>query len=111
MSHKGEAGTGPKKKQQGKPCYCPGCMIVLPLRIDKNGNPFFRCPVCALTIFMGSQFGQVAFMMIQSVIGKAPERWKEMVRRNVTLKTKADFASRMRESRATSATPISRVGG
>lgn len=84
------------KKKTGPPCYCPGCVTLLPLRIDKNGNPYFRCQLCGLTIFMGTEFAQVSFLMLQSVIKKSPERWREMVKRGVTEKTRRDFARKMR---------------
>jgi hypothetical protein len=83
----------------GRPCYCPGCLTVLPIRYDKKGKPYFRCQFCALTIFMGTEFAYIAFLMMQNVVAKAPERWREMVRQSVTAKTKSDYASKMREGR------------
>jgi len=108
MAYKASA---PKKKRLGKPVYCPGCLIVLPLRYDKNDNPFFRCPICALTIFMGSAFAQTAFMMLQAVIAKAPERWKDMVRKNVSALTKSEHARKMQDARREAATPTATTSG
>lgn len=89
-----------KKSRVGKPVYCPGCLTVLPLKIDKNGNPYFRCQLCALTIFMGTAFAQVSFMVLQRVIGKSPIRWREAVRQGVSNKTKMDFALKMKKEKA-----------
>jgi hypothetical protein len=85
-----------KKQKVGQPCYCPGCLTVLPLRIDKNGNPYFRCQLCALTVFMGTEFAQVSFLMLQQIIKKSPDRWREMVKHGVTEKTRRDFARKLR---------------
>jgi hypothetical protein len=88
------------KSRIGKPVYCPGCLTVIPLRIDKHDKPYFRCQLCSLTIFMGSDFAQVSFLMLQQVIAKNPARWREAIRQGVTLKTKRDFATRMSKEKA-----------
>lgn len=84
----------------GRPCYCPGCLMVLPLRYDKNRKPYFRCQACGLTIFMGTEFAEVAFLMWQGIVNQSPERWRDKVRQSVTAKTKSDYAARMKEARS-----------
>lgn len=90
---------GKQSDRTGRPCFCPGCLTVLPLRFDKHQRPYFRCQVCSLTIFMGTEFAQVAFLMWQGVIQQAPKRWVEKLKTLITAKTKADYAAKMHEAK------------
>jgi len=78
--------------EEGKPSYCPACLVLIPLKADKHGNPFFRCSMCAYTVFMGTGHAFIGFMVQQSVIAKNPVAWKKAVQNGTSKLTVARFA-------------------
>ncbi len=80
--------------EEGKPCYCPACLVLHPLKADKHGNPFFRCSMCAYTVFMGTGHAYIGWMVQQGVIGKNPAGWKKAVQTGTSKLTVARFARR-----------------
>lgn len=63
--------------------------MLLPLRDDKHGNPYFRCPMCGLMIFMRTEAAVAALELFNRIIAKNPGRWRQVVIRTVTKRTKS----------------------
>lgn len=58
---KNSGGNSPTKEASGL-FPCPLCDVPLPLKLDKNGNPYCICNYCGVQLFVRFRAGQVRLL-------------------------------------------------
>jgi len=60
--------------------WCLGCGAPSEARIDKKGRPYFKCRMCALTIFMASEVAVAGIAMARELVRSVgADKWRSAV--------------------------------